>query len=380
MKTRGVAIIVMLILAASTVSFAGAATQAEILVVVQGKNIEFSKAVGMPVIDDNGRTQIPLRVVAESVGCSVEWDKVSRSAIITSGDISLIMPLNDEHILMNGQDCLIDTCAQIKENRTYIPARILFEALGYDVAWDAGKKVIKIEKMSKSEKGEYLKSLGFSKLKKGDKIFFGHYEQDGNLANGNEPIEWKVVKTEDEKALLLSEKILFIEPFKENVPDVVNGVIVGTGLGGGGPITWIDSTLRKDLNCSFINEAFSSKERLCIPYVLNDNEEMTSYLDVWWHRTGEATFDKAFCITQEEVESLLDDSERSATPTIYATSRLEDEGLIVPKEDNYIKWWLRSPTRYDWGSVAVGSEGYIGTYRYNYVNIGVRPAIWVSIT
>ena len=38
----------------------------------------------------------------------------------------------------------------------------------------------------------------------GDIITFGHYEQDNNLDNGAEPIEWIVLDVQDGKALLLS--------------------------------------------------------------------------------------------------------------------------------------------------------------------------------
>ncbi len=375
-KILKILLIAIIAVCASFVT-ASAVTKTEISVLVQGKNIAFSETTGMPFIDDNGRTQIPLRVVADSAGCSVDWDKISRCAIITSENISLTMPINKEHILMNGHDILIDTCAQIRDGRTYIPARTLLEALGYNVVWDATQKIIKAEKLSEREKMEYTKNLGLVNLKKGDRINFGYYEQDGNLDNGKETITWTVINVDGEKALLLSEKVLFLQPFQESIPNIVDGVIVGTGLGGGGPITWVDSTLRKELNCNFINEAFSSKERLCIPYVLNSNEERTAYLDVWWYRNGDVTFDKAFCIAQEEVATLLNEADRLVKPTAYAASFFEDENRIVPTEDDYVRWWLRSPVAYTWGSVAVGSDGNISKYRYNQANVGVRPAIWV---
>lgn len=42
-----------------------------------------------------------------------------------------------------------------------------------------------------------LKALGAT-YKVGDIIKFGHYEQDGNTANGKEEIEWQVLKVESD--------------------------------------------------------------------------------------------------------------------------------------------------------------------------------------
>ena len=42
------------------------------------------------------------------------------------------------------------------------------------------------------------------KLKTEETIFFGKYEQDNNLENGKEPIEWIILETQDGKSLLIS--------------------------------------------------------------------------------------------------------------------------------------------------------------------------------
>ena len=54
-------------------------------------------------------------------------------------------------------------------------------------------------------KGEKL----YGKIKKGDVIAFGMYEQDGNTANGPEPVEWLVIDRIGDEALLLSACLLY---------------------------------------------------------------------------------------------------------------------------------------------------------------------------
>ena len=38
----------------------------------------------------------------------------------------------------------------------------------------------------------------------GETVYFGHYEQDNNLSNGKEPIEWIVLDVQNGKSFLLT--------------------------------------------------------------------------------------------------------------------------------------------------------------------------------
>ncbi len=72
-------------------------------------------------------------------------------------------------------------------------------------------------------------------LSVGASVFLGHYEQDANTLNGDEPIEWIVLQTDGEQAMLLSRYAMDCQPYhlaKENV-------------------TWATTTLRKWLNGEF---------------------------------------------------------------------------------------------------------------------------------
>lgn len=84
-------------------------------------------------------------------------------------------------------------------------------------------------------------------LYKGDTFIFGSYEQDGNTANGKEPIKWIVmgsaydVSTKTSGIYLISEKVLDVKTF--------------------GSSAWDNSPLRSWLNNEFYNTAFSSFEK-----------------------------------------------------------------------------------------------------------------------
>ena len=76
-------------------------------------------------------------------------------------------------------------------------------------------------------------------------VTLGQYEQDNNLSNGPEEIEWLVLAIVDQKALLVSKYGLDTKPFNEIRKE----------------ITWENSTIRNWLNNEFYNNAFSSSEK-----------------------------------------------------------------------------------------------------------------------
>ncbi len=95
------------------------------------------------------------------------------------------------------------------------------------------------------ENDEYKKSLETNKISFNQKVKFGKYEQDGNLSNGKEDIEWRVISRKDDKYLLIADKVL----------DVVD-------LSGDFDIEFFDNTYAYYFaNDVFLNEAFSEKEK-----------------------------------------------------------------------------------------------------------------------
>ena len=89
-----------------------------------------------PFIDNNDRTQIPIRAVAEMLDSEVAWDDTSKTAKITSktGDI-VTLTIGSDIMTVNGENVKMDTTAIIKDERTYIPVRFVAEVLGLTVEW-----------------------------------------------------------------------------------------------------------------------------------------------------------------------------------------------------------------------------------------------------
>ena len=54
---------------------------AEVSVIIDGVQVEFTQESGSPFIDENNRTQVPFRKTLEAFGATVSWDLENRVAI-----------------------------------------------------------------------------------------------------------------------------------------------------------------------------------------------------------------------------------------------------------------------------------------------------------
>ncbi len=106
-------------------------------VTIGGQYIDFG--ADKPLIDDAGRTQVPIRYVAEALNCKVDWNDAEQTAIITTEDGRQINITIGSNVLISGGNPMeMDTKAIIVNDRTYIPIRFLGDAMGISVGytWD----------------------------------------------------------------------------------------------------------------------------------------------------------------------------------------------------------------------------------------------------
>lgn len=90
---------------------------------------------GVPFIDANNRTLIPLRKPLEAIGAVVTYDENNRVVTVIKNNVTVKVAIGENTIDINGKKVAMDTKAIIKDSRTYIPLRAIFDAFGYDVQW-----------------------------------------------------------------------------------------------------------------------------------------------------------------------------------------------------------------------------------------------------
>lgn len=106
-------------------------------ITIDGEKVVFDNVTGEPFIDENGRTQVPLRATMEKYGATVTWDDVNRIATVNYNGITVKVPIGQKYILKEDKKFINDTVAVVKDNRTYLPIRIVLESFDMYVYWDA---------------------------------------------------------------------------------------------------------------------------------------------------------------------------------------------------------------------------------------------------
>jgi len=196
-------------------------------------------------------------------------------------------------------------------------------------------------------------------LKVSDIITFGHFEQDNDLSNGAEPIEWQVIAVEKGRALVISRKGLDLKPYNaEN--DLVS---------------WENCTLRKWLNDEFLNSSFNDEEQKQILEIINDNPDNKHYPTGFTNSTS----DRIFLLSTDEYDSYLKtETDKLCESTAFAAAKREKNGITG--------WWLRTPAK-ELNFGAPGAAAFIEMFDSSIDYFGglindsdfvVRPALWVK--
>ncbi len=286
-----------------------------------------------------------LIVLATVIIPKEKYNKAMR--LIDAGDYEPAYALleeigNSEAIASNKYD----RAMELIDSGDYEPAYMLLDGLEYK---DSNAKLQSIH-------AEY-EVTQLAKANVGDIVVFGAYEQDNDTSNGKEEIEWRVLAKENNKVLVISEKALDCQPYNSSYTD----------------ITWESCTLRKWLNGTFLNAAFSAEEQAIIQSENVPADRNPEYST----DSGKATTDKAFLLSIDEAEKYFaSDDARQCQTTAYAV-----ENRAYENDSGNCWWWLRSPG-YDRDSAAcVRSDGSV---HYSGHSVGedydcVRPALWINL-
>ena len=190
----------------------------------------------------------------------------------------------------------------------------------------------------------------------GSMITMGLYEQDNDLTNGAEPIEWRVLSIEGDEALLVSRYALDSKPYDAK----------------GGHAYWAKSTLRAWLNSDFYDAAFTEDEKTVI---------LTKDLP---NRKEANTADPVFLLSTDDAKQLFaNHADRQCKPTAYAIAQ---GAYISTKYTGNVQWWLRTnswESKYRASYVAAsGGVMTCGGNTFGAITndrLVVRPAIYVNL-
>ena len=209
--------------------------------------------------------------------------------------------------------------------------------------------------LNKEASIEETSNLGSVRV--GDEVIFGRFPE--SISCIPCPLKWKVLSVEDGAALLITKKAIIS----------VNHVSFYNDMG-----TWDKSKLRKWLNKSFLEAAFTEIEQKLIR-----KASLTAPKNPFTKKDGgKDTVDSVFLLSYEEVEKYMPtNEERSTEMTEYARAHHPE---LNGKFKDEIYWETRTIGGKDGrGSIAINhtGEGYCNGTHHGYYTL--RPAIWVNI-
>ena len=121
-----------------------------IKLIMDGKDIT---SLSSPIIE-NGRTLVPIRFIAEELEAEVIWNEKDRTVVIEKDGTSVLLRI-DSHLITyeNGDKSygLSDVSPKIIDSRTYVPLRLVSNALGIGIEWDEANKFVSIDSSNKSD-------------------------------------------------------------------------------------------------------------------------------------------------------------------------------------------------------------------------------------
>ena len=199
-------------------------------------------------------------------------------------------------------------------------------------------------------------------LSVGDVIRFGHYPQgsQGQVM----PIEWRVLDVQEDRALLLAQDILDVQPY----------------AGEDGSLFWGDCHLRGWLENDFMPRAFSAEE---LNRIYQPEHPGNQDIDrLVWQLFGmddavESVHDAVFVLSNADVlhyfpgEDAMFCPGASARPTAWVREQQDAEELC---------WWLRSASSQSGIVYIVSPVDSVGaSWNVQETRHGVRPALWLRL-
>lgn len=112
----------------------------EIAVFINETKLEFD--VPPQIIND--RTMVPMRKIFESLGAVVTWDEPSRTATGKKDGVTVNVSIDSKTLFKNGEPKTLDVAPALIDGRTLVPVRAIAESFDCKVDWIAETRTVQI--------------------------------------------------------------------------------------------------------------------------------------------------------------------------------------------------------------------------------------------
>lgn len=128
-RILGIFLVAVLVMAMAPAALAAS----PITINIDGKTVSSDTA---PVVE-SGTTLVPVRVITENLGASVSWNSVKNQATVNTAAYTIVFTIGSKAYTVNGATKTLEVAPKIINGRTMIPIRALAESIGADVGYIA---------------------------------------------------------------------------------------------------------------------------------------------------------------------------------------------------------------------------------------------------
>lgn len=192
-KKNVISKILLLLLILSSLIFSGYKIQKPIKIYINGQLVESDQP---PLLIDN-RTFVPIRVIAEDLGATVNYNKEDRIVTIRRDKTNILLTIGDNIARISSdvetRPAILDAPAFLRNDRTYLPLRSISELFGMEVDWDGAKRAVYIKEKSflpdyinrDNALEEVLERLSKLGIFKNEKVYFEVDDYEMKLDGGS---------------------------------------------------------------------------------------------------------------------------------------------------------------------------------------------------
>ncbi|MBE7054375.1 MAG: hypothetical protein E7391_08950, partial [Ruminococcaceae bacterium] len=116
---------------------------AGISVYINDNRLSFIGDAKPQIIDS--RTLVPMRKIFESLGAYINWDDTTKTVTAKKSNKEIKLTIGSDTAYIDGITATLDVAPQIIDSRTMVPVRFIAEALGCEVNWDGEKQYVIIK-------------------------------------------------------------------------------------------------------------------------------------------------------------------------------------------------------------------------------------------
>ncbi|MDB5056176.1 MAG: hypothetical protein JWM44_4226 [Bacilli bacterium] len=102
-------------------------------------------AFDQPPVLINNRTMVPLRKIFEALGATINWDQATSTVTATKGQIVVKLTIGSNVGYVNDKEVSLDAAAVVLNERTLVPVRFIGSSFGAKVTWDDITKSVVIK-------------------------------------------------------------------------------------------------------------------------------------------------------------------------------------------------------------------------------------------